>query len=102
MIQGIIFDLDGVYFKNGTKNFLDTVSLTYDISRSAVAQVYLKSEEMQEYKKGKVTADKYYDELKDLTVEIIDDDIKQASEMKHHYNKKKLSYVDCLGYTIAR
>ena len=60
MIKGIIFDLDGVYFKNGTKNFLDTVSLKFKVDRDKVAQVYLESDKMQEYKKGKISGKEYW------------------------------------------
>ncbi len=61
MIKGVILDLDGVYFQNGTKNFLDSVSERFGVNREDVAEIYLKSEEMQQYKKGEIDEEKFWD-----------------------------------------
>lgn len=60
-IKAVILDLDGVYFKEGTKNFLDSVAEKFGVSREKVASLYLKSEEMMEYKKGKMQGKDFWD-----------------------------------------
>ena len=51
-------------------------------------------------KYGKETADKYFDEFLKYCVNIDDDVIKKANEFKLLYKKRKMSYVDCIGYII--
>ena len=53
-------------------------------------------------KYGKEVADKYYDIFVEFTVDINDDLIKKANEFRISLKKKKLSYVDCIGYIIAK
>jgi hypothetical protein len=55
MIKGIIFDLDGVYFKNGKENFIKNISSKFDVDVQSVKEVFLKSEMMRKYKGGKVS-----------------------------------------------
>ena len=60
MIKGIIFDLDGVYFKNGTENFIKNVSSGFDIDSELVINSYLKSEMILKYKRGEITSFEYW------------------------------------------
>ncbi len=61
MIKAIVFDLDGVYFKNGKKNFMNNVSRKYNIPREEVKYVFLKSDEMNKYyKTGKISGDEFW------------------------------------------
>lgn len=60
MIKGIIFDLDGVYFKNGKKNFVENVSSKFGVDKTLVEQVFLKSKEMDQYKEGKLSGDEFW------------------------------------------
>ncbi len=50
----------------------------------------------------KEEADKIFDTFSEHTIDITDDDYKNASAMKLHYKKQRLSYVDCVGYCMAR
>lgn len=50
---------------------------------------------------GKEKADAYYGRLLPYTVDVSDGIIKKANELKLAFKKRKLSYVDCIGYTIA-
>ena len=52
-------------------------------------------------KHGKKAADRYYDSLCLFAVEISDDIIKSANELRAMPKKRDLSCVDCIGYTIA-
>lgn len=47
-------------------------------------------------------ANKTYDKLLQYCIEIDDKSIKQAMKFKLKHAKKKLSYVDAIGYMIAR
>ena|SRR3989344_5968028 len=53
-------------------------------------------------KYGKYEADKYFDELINFAVDISDDIIKMANDFRLSMKGRKLSYVDCIGYIIAR
>lgn len=50
---------------------------------------------------GKETANKYYDYFVKFIVDIEDDAIKKANELKMAFKNRRLSYIDCLGYAIA-
>jgi uncharacterized protein len=47
------------------------------------------------------TANKYFDIFKEYSIELNDNVIKQAMKIKKQHKKHNLSYVDCIGYTIA-
>ena len=51
---------------------------------------------------GKEKADEYYDQFIKFSVDFDDNIIKQSNEFKMQNKAKKLSYIDCLGYTIAK
>ena len=50
---------------------------------------------------GKKVAEKYFDLLKKYTIDFSDDALKEAMVFRSLNKKKKLSYVDCIGYIIA-
>jgi len=59
-IKVITFDLDGVYFPNGKKNFISALG-KFDVSENEAVRVFLKSDEMnKEYKKGNMTDEEYW------------------------------------------
>lgn len=51
---------------------------------------------------GKRVADKFYDETVQYTVEIQDEIIKEAMLFRMQNKSKNLSYVDCIGYILAK
>ena len=51
---------------------------------------------------GKEEADRHFDRLLPFAIEIPGKIIKQANFFKLLNKKKKLSYVDCVGYIIAK
>ena len=53
-------------------------------------------------KHNKNVADKYFDELLKFTISINDDTIKLANDLKLKFKERKLSYIDCVGYTLAK
>jgi predicted nucleic acid-binding protein len=52
--------------------------------------------------KGKKYADKIFDELNKFCVDVGNEVIKSANALKAKHNKSNLSYVDCIGYVIAK
>ena len=53
-------------------------------------------------KYGRDIANKYYDLFLVFTIDIDDDIIKKANEFRLSHKNKRLSYTDCIGYTIAK
>ncbi|MBN2459147.1 PIN domain-containing protein [Candidatus Woesearchaeota archaeon] len=52
--------------------------------------------------KGERIADAYFEFFRGMAVEISDDTIKKASLFRNSNRKKKFSYIDCIGYVMAR
>ncbi len=60
MIKVITFDLDGVYFVNGKKNFIKGLG-DLGVSEDEAVRVFLKSDKMnKEYKTGKINDQEYW------------------------------------------
>lgn len=60
MIKVITFDLDGVYFLNGKKNFIKAL-VARGVSEKEAIRVFLKSDEMNKfYKTGEMSGGKYW------------------------------------------
>ena len=51
---------------------------------------------------GKKIADNYYNAFLKFCIEIEDETIKQANEFRLRNYKRELSYVDCIGYILAK
>jgi uncharacterized protein len=51
---------------------------------------------------GKEVAEIYYRKYLEFAAEINDDVIMEASELKAKYNKRNISYIDCIGYVISK
>ena len=51
---------------------------------------------------GKEAADIQYDQLLPFVIEVSDEVIKRANELKLVFKERKLSYVDCIGYVMAK
>jgi predicted nucleic acid-binding protein len=94
--------------------FFDTYALyelvrgnrAYDNYSSGLAIATTKLNLMELYygllaKHNKETAEKYYELFKKYAIDADDDTIKQAMEFKHANKNLNLSYVDCIGYTLA-
>ena len=60
MIKAVVFDLDGVYFEDGTENFIQALTKKYGLTDQQVREVYLRSDEMQEYKRGRMTGEQFW------------------------------------------
>ena len=50
---------------------------------------------------GQTMADKIYDSLKPLVIDVDDSLIKDANILKLRFLKARMSFADCIGYAIA-
>jgi uncharacterized protein len=48
------------------------------------------------------TANKYFEKLLKFSIKIPNEIIKNANQFKHVYKKQKISYLDCIGYLLAK
>lgn len=53
-------------------------------------------------KYDKIKAENYYNLFVKYVVEVTDDVIKQACQLKVELRERRLSYIDCVGYIIAK
>lgn len=51
---------------------------------------------------GEARADHYYDKFRPYVIPIGNDLLKTASKFRAHSRKKNFSYIDCIGYCMAR
>jgi hypothetical protein len=83
----------------GNKNF-DKYLFEVSIMTTIFQLMELHYSLLRDY--GKETADEEYDYFKKFVIEINDETIKKANEFRYKNKVKKFSYIDCVGYTIAR
>lgn len=51
---------------------------------------------------GEAFADKYYDKYEKFAVPFDGTTIKNASKFRYEHKKLNMSYIDCIGYIIAK
>jgi len=51
---------------------------------------------------GKDNADTAYDAFVEYAIPLSDDTFKEANQLKLQLNKRDVSYIDCVGYVLAR
>jgi FMN phosphatase YigB (HAD superfamily) len=61
MIKTIIFDLDGVYFTNGTKTAVGKIARKYYVQPDVVEEALVNSKIGLMYRRGELTADDFWD-----------------------------------------
>jgi epoxide hydrolase-like predicted phosphatase len=64
MIQAIIFDLGGVLFTNGTKNFSEHLAEKYQVDVEKAKAILDKSKIGNAYRMGKITREAFWDTVK--------------------------------------
>jgi len=60
-MKAVILDLDGVYFMNGTENFIKNIHKKYAVPINIIEDIYLKSDMMKKYKKGLISGKDFWD-----------------------------------------
>lgn len=60
-IKAVVFDLDGVFFRCGTEKFIEALVSKYNLSKDEIVAVYLKSEQMQLFKKGLIDSTAFWE-----------------------------------------
>lgn len=51
---------------------------------------------------GKEVAEKAFARFAEYCIDFTDGEIRDANEFRLHHYKRDLSYIDCLGYVLAR
>lgn len=84
----------------GNENYLKYLDSEVVTTRLNLTEMYYHL--LRDY--GEKVAEEYYDEALGYSTEFTDKDIKEAMRFRLRMKKKKksLSYVDALGYTIAK
>ncbi len=84
----------------GNENYLKYLDSEVVTTRLNLMEIYYHL--LRDY--GEQVAEKYYDETIGYSIEFTDKDIKEAMKFRLKLKKKKksLSYVDALGYVIAK
>ena len=92
MIKGIVFDLDGVFFLNGTENFIKNVSKKFNVPKEKVIQSYKKSDEMNKfYKTGKWNGDQYWAWfIKELGIDSTKEELIELLSQGYSINQQAL------------
>ena len=60
VIKGIIFDFDRVYFESGKEEFVQALMHRFSLSFDEVREVFIKSSEMERYKKGRISGERFW------------------------------------------
>jgi len=94
MIKAITFDLDGVYFVNGKKNFIANL-MKLGVSEDEAVRVFLKSPEMNEvYKCGKWSDEQYWSwALKEWELDMTVEEVKELLISGYEVNKDVVETV---------
>lgn len=99
--------MEGYFFD--TYAFFEIIkgNLNYEGYSKGVSLITTKLNLMELYywllmRKGKETAEKYYQEFLPFCVGIDDEEIKKACEFRLEYKNKDLSYIDCIGYILSK
>ncbi len=82
----------------GNKNYLRFRTTDFATSRLNLMEVYYYL--LNNF--DKKTADAFYDEVVKYAIEITDGIIKDAMMLRIQNKSKNLSYIDCIGYILAK
>ena len=53
-------------------------------------------------KYGKDVADMFFNKYREFCIKIDNETVRRASEFRYRFSKRKLSYIDSIGYMISR
>lgn len=51
---------------------------------------------------GEEIADRYYNKYLQFAIEVSDDILMKSSKLKYKLKKRRVSYIDCIGYSMAQ
>ena len=82
----------------GNKNYSDYTQVSIITTKLNLMELY----SWLLRRNGKELAERYYQKFLPFCYEITDDTIKSACEFRLAHKEKEFSYVDCIGYIIAK
>lgn len=96
VVKAYFFDTYALYeLIQGNKNYSHYTTAGIITTKLNLMELYYGL--LREY--GQETADYYFDQFAEYCIEIHDAAMKTAMSLK--LKNKRLSYVDCIGYTLA-
>jgi len=102
-LRTVIFDLGGVYFGDGTRIAVDTISAEYKIERDAVEAI-LNGEPGKQYRTGKISAEQFWQQAKtSWNIEVSSEKLSRIWCSSYQPNDEVVSLVDRLknaGYEL--
>ena len=102
-IRTVIFDLGGVYFSNGTRNAVDTISVKYRIERDSVEAI-LNGEPGKQYRLGEMSAEQFWQRAKtSWNIEVSSEKLSQIWYSSYQPNEGVVRLVTRLknaGYEL--
>jgi HAD superfamily hydrolase (TIGR01509 family) len=63
VIKAVVFDLDGVYFRDGKKNFIKKISERFNVDEKSFEYFFVYSDLMMRYKMGELSKDGFWSKI---------------------------------------
>jgi FMN phosphatase YigB (HAD superfamily) len=102
-LRTVIFDLGGVYFGDGTRIAIDTISADYQIGRDAVEAI-LNGEPGEQYRIGKISAEQFWQRAKSFwNIEVLSEKLSRIWCSSYQPNEGVVRLVERLknvGYEL--
>jgi len=96
-MKAVILDLDGVYFMNGTENFIKNMNKIYSIPEKLIEEVFLKSGMMRKYKQGLISGNDFWSyAIREWKISAKQDDILEILQEGYDLNSKKKEIMKLL------
>ena len=97
IMRAVILDLDGVYFKNGTENFIAYMHKKYDLTENEIKVIYLKSDMMRQYKCGLISGDGFWSyAINAWNINATMEELLSALQNGYELNEKKKEIMKIL------
>ncbi|MBW3001297.1 PIN domain-containing protein [Candidatus Woesearchaeota archaeon] len=77
------------------EEYLDSTIITTKLNLLELHYILLKE-------RGIVVADAAYNFFCEYTIDVTDNAIRESSKFRYKHKEKNFSYIDCIGYIIAR
>lgn len=97
MIKAVVFDLDGVYFTDSATNeFINAISLKFNIDAEDIKKIFPKSDIMYEYRKGNISGEKFWQDVANIW------ELKTKTISHKNFSLKDITDIIKKVYTINK
>jgi predicted nucleic acid-binding protein len=99
MEESYFFDSYAIMeISKGNNNYEDYINTNILITNQNLFEIYFSTL----WQINEDAANELFEDYKIHTVNIVDEDIKEAAKLKFKYKDRKLSMVDSIGYAVAK